>query len=149
MQQVKSGRERMGAVNNARTILRLLHHECRALAGGFLAQLSGSTEIQFTNIYRFGTWCFRGLDVPQSGPGARLEETVRVRRVLSQILRDYGIANMLDAACGDMTWMPLVIGKHPEVRYTGVDVVKELVEKNQCKHPQLLFYHADLTEHVP
>lgn len=40
--------------------------------------------------------------------------------------------SMLDAPCGDLTWMPLVTGIK-NVHYTGVDIVDLAVEKNREK----------------
>lgn len=39
---------------------------------------------------------------------------------------------MLDAPCGDLTWMPLVSGIHT-VEYTGADIVELAVENNREK----------------
>lgn len=39
------------------------------------------------------------------------------------------ITSMLDAPCGDLTWMPLVTGIK-NVLYTGVDIVELAVENN-------------------
>lgn len=39
---------------------------------------------------------------------------------------------MLDAPCGDLTWVPLVTGIQ-KVRYTGVDIVELAVENNREK----------------
>lgn len=39
---------------------------------------------------------------------------------------------MLDAPCGDLSWMPLVTGIE-NVRYTGVDIVELVVENNREK----------------
>lgn len=39
---------------------------------------------------------------------------------------------MLDAPCGDLTWMPLVTGIK-DVQYTGADIVDVAVESNRDK----------------
>jgi hypothetical protein len=54
------------------------------------------------------------------GPGATVESTASLREWLAQILRDYRITSMLDAACGDFNWMRLV--DLTGVAYTGWDV---------------------------
>lgn len=126
-----------------------LGHRLKAIAGAFLVHFRSDTEAQFTTIYRYGTWCIRGARIPRSGPHATVGTTVKVRQILSHIIIHYRIQTILDAACGDMTWMPLVLDQHPELKYTGIDVVKELVENNQRKFPGHHFYSANLIEHVP
>ena len=52
----------------------------------------------------------------------------------------FEIRSMLDCACGDATWMvPFFVTRHPEIEYTGVDVVSEVIERNQQRHPLLRF----------
>ncbi len=126
-----------------------LGHRLKAIAGAFLVHFRGDTEAQFTTIYRYGTWCIRGARIPRSGPHATVDTTVKVRQTLTHIITYYGIQTMLDAACGDMTWMPLVLDQHPELKYTGIDVVKELVKNHQQKFPGHRFYSTNLIEHVP
>ncbi len=87
--------------------------------------------------------------MPHSGPHATVVQTVLIRGVISKVLQQFKIETMLDAACGDMTWMPLLLDQHPRLQYTGVDVVRALVQRHQTDYPQHRFYHADLTEHVP
>lgn len=41
---------------------------------------------------------------------------------------------MLDAPCGDLTWMPLVHGIDG-VRYTGADISVSIVNENRRKFP--------------
>lgn len=124
-------------------------HRLKAIAGAMLVHLKSDTEDQFTTIYRFGTWCIRGTRVPRSGPHATVNTTVKVRSTLSSIIDKYQIRTMLDAACGDLTWMPMVLDQHLELEYTGIDIVKELIEKNQSKLPNYRFYSANLIEHIP
>ncbi len=126
-----------------------LGHRLKAIAGAFLVHLRNDTEAQFTTIYRYGTWCIRGARIPRSGPHATVDTTVKVRKTLANIITQYRIQTLLDAACGDMTWMPLVLKQYPELKYTGIDVVKELVANNQRKFPEHRFYSANLIEHIP
>ncbi|CAN0415965.1 unnamed protein product, partial [Hapterophycus canaliculatus] len=43
-----------------------------------------------------------------------------------------GVTSMLDAPCGDLTWMPVVVGIK-DVHYTGADIVDVAVESNREK----------------
>lgn len=124
-------------------------HRLKAMAGAILVHLRGNTEAQFTTIYQFGSWSMRGPHIPRSGPHATVETTVLVRKTLSNILDKYEIKSMLDAGCGDMTWMPLILAQHPGLEYTGADIVRDLVDTNKRRFPQSRFYWANLIEHVP
>ncbi len=68
-------------------------------------------------------------DESMSGPGSTLVSTVEVRRRLPLLLEDLGVQSLLDAPCGDFNWMRRVrLGIE---RYTGVDVMREVIQNNQ------------------
>ena len=67
-----------------------------------------------------------------SGSGSTLEQTMELRSQLPVLLKELGVRSMLDAPCGDFNWMRhLVAGIE---RYTGVDVVPDLIGANQRKY---------------
>ncbi len=81
----------------------------------------------FSDYYRENSW---GSDESLSGPGSTLEYTENLRRELPRLIDIYGITSILDAPCGDFNWfrhVPLPA----DVRYTGADIVPELIERNQ------------------
>jgi len=67
------------------------------------------------------------------------------------LVRNYSIASMLDAPCGDFVWMRRV--EFPEkFRYVGADIVAELVSELQAKHqsPTRQFIKLDVrTDRLP
>lgn len=70
-----------------------------------------------------------------NGPGSSLKYTGDLRQQLPQLLRAYGVSSMLDAPCGDLTWLretPLQF-LHS---YIGMDVEPRLIERNveQMQH---------------
>jgi hypothetical protein len=67
-----------------------------------------------------------------SGPGSSLAQTTEMRQRLPQLLQSIGAQSLLDAPCGDFNWMRQVALGVKE--YTGVDVLKELVETNQKQY---------------
>src|SRR5688500_1614611 len=76
----------------------------------------------FSEIYRDNLW---GDPESVSGRGSTLARTVNIRKALPELLRSINARSLLDAPCGDFNWMRLVdLG---EIRYTGVDVVSELI----------------------
>lgn len=80
----------------------------------------------FSDIYRDNLW---GDSESVSGRGSTLARTVKIRSELPELLRSIGAKSLLDAPCGDFNWMRLVdLGG---IRYTGVDVVTELINRNR------------------
>jgi hypothetical protein len=83
-------------------------------------------EAAFTPFYTENRW---GESESVSGPGSTLTRTSKLRRELPLLLQEIGARTLLDAPCGDFNWM-----KDTELgveEYIGVDVIPELVERNQ------------------
>jgi hypothetical protein len=72
-----------------------------------------------------------------NGPGSTLALTERLRPWLAGLLRLYGIRTMLDAPCGDLTWMQFIDLEW--VEYTGWDLVPELIERCRRRAPESSF----------
>ena len=96
----------------------------------------------FSEIYQDNLW---GDPESVSGRGSTLARTVTIRKELPVLLRSIGAQSLLDAPCGDFNWMRLVdLG---EIRYIGVDVVAELINRNRQLYggPGKDFVVADVT----
>jgi hypothetical protein len=108
------------------------------------ASNKSNCENIFTDYYVNRTWG----GVSLSGTGSDLVQTATIREAIPIILRQYHCDTMVDAPCGDFYWMQKV--ELPVKQYTGVDVVKELIDLNQSHFgcDQLQFMHLDLTEDV-
>ena len=77
----------------------------------------------FRGIHRSNHW--QGGE-SLSGPGSGHAVTAPVRAALPMLLRGLSINSLLDAPCGDFGWLRTVdLGLE---RYTGVDIVPELIE---------------------
>jgi hypothetical protein len=86
-------------------------------------------EIIFTRIYQTGGWS--GGESP-SGPGSRLATTLNIRAHLPKILRVYDVHILLDIPCGDFHWLHETdLGT---IKYTGADIVKDLVDLNLSRY---------------
>lgn len=86
-------------------------------------------EAIFTQYFQRNQW---GDGESCSGAGSNLFETRTIREALPPLLRKYGIRSVLDVPCGDFHWMKEVdLG---EVRYTGGDIVRELVDANNRRY---------------
>jgi len=85
----------------------------------------------FTRIFRKKSW---GGSVSASGAGSDPEQTQVLVEKLGSLLADLEIESMLDIPCGDFEWMRHVAGD--AVRYTGGDIVQELVQQNRQAYEQ-------------
>lgn len=88
----------------------------------FLRALRPSSFV-FTRIYRENRW--KSVE-SRSGTGSSLARTATVRSELGHLVREFGVKAVVDAPCGDFTWMQHVDlnGAH----YTGIDVVRDVIE---------------------
>ena len=93
-------------------------------AGGFEPR-----ELRFTRIYYQKG--FYGKH-SASGPGSEIDDTVEMRKHLPRLIDEFGVGSMLDIPCGDYHWMKSVpLGIE---RYTGADIVAELINDNQRRY---------------
>jgi hypothetical protein len=111
-------------VNRERPIItarrRFLEHEEQ------LARL-GLAE-RFSFIFEGNLWAD---PESKSGPGSSLDATRALRSALAPLLRSLGVKVLLDAPCGDFSWMREL--DLAGIRYEGVDIVPRLVEINAEK----------------
>lgn len=91
--------------------------------------LRSELEETFTRIFEYNLWEHPDS---RSGPGSTIEATAYVREGIEQIIEDYKIKSVLDAACGDFGWFSQV-NLHG-ASYTGMDVVPQLVESLQSQY---------------
>ena len=80
----------------------------------------------FTAIYRTNAW---ENAESRSGHGSTVARCRPVMRALADLIEQFGVKSLLDAPCGDFNWMKEVA--LPGVRYVGVDVVAEMIERNR------------------
>ena len=101
---------------------------------------------RFTEIYVKKMWG-RTKEIKEetaSGSGSTLEATEILRNNLIILLKKYNIKTFLDAPCGDMNWMKLLLNNFE--KYIGVDIVPNIIEdnKNKIKHDNVSFFCVDL-----
>jgi SAM-dependent methyltransferase len=89
-----------------------------------------SNEEAFSRIYDEGLWGKTSeLD---SGPGSRQEFIAAYCEAIEEhVIRPFGVTRLVDIGCGDFR-----VGRELArrvVRYTGVDVVPKLIERNQAE----------------
>jgi len=98
----------------------------------------------FAEIMRNEVW---GPAGNESGGGSTRDYTRAVRRIIPRVVAQYEIQSMVDVACGDFSWMPLVLEElDPDFRYIGGDIVPELISRHRSAHPGIEFMELDLVE---
>jgi len=95
----------------------------------------------FTNFYNENHWASKES---RSGSGSTLIETNYIRKELPNILITYNIKTMLDIPCGDFHWMNTLDLKG--IKYTGADIVEQLIKANQSKYGSDNFIKLDITQ---
>lgn len=85
-------------------------------------------EQTFTHIFTGRGWG-DGISTSRSGQGSNLNYTEQIIKPLAQLVKDLNLTSLLDAPCGDMTWMPRVLALCPSLNYIGADIAGPLVEE--------------------
>ncbi len=88
-----------------------------------------SVRIVFTEIYRRNLWGGHPGEL-YSGPGSELAVAEPYIRAVTEYIHSHGIRSVVDLGCGDFRVGREVVAA-AGVRYCGVDVVPELIERNQ------------------
>lgn len=99
----------------------------------------GTIKEVFLNIFNENHW--GGTD-SISGPGSDLTQTKILIKTLPKLLEEYKIKTMLDIPCGDFYWMSNV--DLSKVKYTGADIVDNIIDKCKSNHPLYDFKIMDL-----
>lgn len=103
----------------------------------------------FTNIYKNGQWNNGRDDIPKSGPGSSLPNTVAFREFFDAFCDSKRIESVLDIGCGDLTWMPLTKTFQTK-KYTGIDIVSSLIDSHSVTYPQHTFLCLNaVSEDIP
>lgn len=90
--------------------------------------------------------CYWGED-NLSGAGSSLQATKVTREIVLKIIREYKISSIVDVACGDFVWMPLVLEECKNtVKYKGCDIVESLTVQHKEEYPQHEFQNLDFVE---
>ena len=81
------------------------------------------------------------------GPGSTFGYTENLRLNLGKFLEKHNITSMIDAPCGDYSWMSVT--DLPSIQeYVGGDIVEFLIIANQEKYPNHKFKQIYLTQDI-
>jgi len=107
-------------------------------------------EEVFTTIYNERIWGINNEGHGSSGIGSTVEATKEYRAFLQDFLHDFSITSAVDLGCGDWEFSQCI--DWAGIDYTGIDIVKHIIEKNK-KHFEgntIRFAHANaLTYNLP
>jgi len=100
-------------------------------------------EARFTKTYHLNYW---GSVESRSGSGSTAEATQQIRRMLPEVIKQFGVRRLFDAPCGDFNWMQL-LRPSLDVDYTGGDIVRPMIEHLSQTHAdaRTRFVHFDIT----
>jgi hypothetical protein len=80
----------------------------------------------FTKIYTTNSW---GSKETVSGPSSTFAKTAVLQSEFPSLIKILKIKSILDCGCGDYHWMSQI--PLPNIQYLGVDIVEDLITKNQ------------------
>lgn len=104
----------------------------------------GTAQERFSQIYEENLWT---SGESGSGGGSELSHTEQVRARLPKFVEKYRIERIVDAPCGDLNWMKLILPEM-DVDYIGLDIVPSVIERNRqaFQSDRIRFEVADLSK---
>ena len=109
-----------------------IRHLKKVILSSLFTKVLLKTRLQsliFTTIHRYNLWA---NSESVSGDGSSLNYTEQLRSELPKLISSLRIHSILDAPCGDFNWFNTMLQESGiTLNYTGVDIVKPLIKKNQ------------------
>lgn len=101
------------------------------------------TEEIFSHIYEQGIWGRNAEGLGISGGGSLPENVTAYQWILENFIHSNAIHSIVDAGCGDWSFSKYIDWKN--INYLGIDVVKQVVERNQQQFAasNITFQHGD------
>lgn len=89
----------------------------------------------FDDIYSRKSWGSGESGGLGSGHGSSLNYTLNTRNILYTVIKKYNINSMIDAPCGAMLWMPLLLKNLSEqFSYHGLDIVESIINASKIRY---------------
>tara|TARA_Y100000590_G_scaffold251042_1_gene281941 strand:- start:1262 stop:1969 length:708 start_codon:yes stop_codon:yes gene_type:complete len=106
----------------------------------FLFTKTTKRKIIFYLIYKSNHW--RSYKKPikdesVSGLGSDLKITKKLIVDLNNFIISNNIASILDIGCGDFNWMKHIVKNNSNIKYLGIDIVKDIINKNNKLYSNL------------
>lgn len=102
----------------------------------------------FSKIFKNNSW---KNSESFSGPSSTIERTEHIRSELPKLIKLLSVSSILDAPCGDLTWMSYLLKNNVFSNYIGADVVPELIDLNIQKYGTIKnvnFLTLDITKDI-
>ena len=120
-----------------------------------ISHFSGVSEMEyhFTNIYQPNST--DSQEFHQSGGesicggGSKKGVNQDFLNYLQTIVNEYNIKSIVDVGCGDLNYISSFLEENPQIKYTGVDISKPLIDQNKSLYPHLDFQHHNICETFP
>ena len=112
--------------------------------------MNNEAEKIFNHIYHSRAWSTsyatddNQQKITLDGPGSTLWYTVTIRSELPKLLKKWNIKSLLDASCGEFSWMREL--DLTGIEYTGGDIVKDKIDKLSSEFPDKKWLHLDIIE---
>ena len=105
-----------------------------------------SLESYMTHIYRRGLWGHNAQGEGNSGLSSTYKNAKPYIDFLQEFLEKYQIQSVVDAGCGDWEFSQHI--DWSGIDYTGIDIVKFVIEKNITKFARenIRFIHGNFAE---
>lgn len=108
-----------------------------------------NNKLIFENIYEKQLWNNGDNNIPLSGPGSSLENTKDISKVLNEFIYNNNCTSVLDLGCGDLTWISKTeFFNDNNIKYTGIDVVEELIISHSKNYSSNSFSCIDLVNYI-
>jgi 2-polyprenyl-3-methyl-5-hydroxy-6-metoxy-1,4-benzoquinol methylase len=109
----------------------------------FSSLVAGEIENTFNTIYKEALWGRNSEGEGFSGSGSNVENCSLYSKFIEDFIQQNNIESVLDVGCGDWTFSQYM--NWGAARYTGIDIVRSVIEKNQIKFskPKINFFHWD------
>eukprot|EP00316_Scyphosphaera_apsteinii_P009637 CAMPEP_0119301296 /NCGR_PEP_ID=MMETSP1333-20130426/3091_1 /TAXON_ID=418940 /ORGANISM="Scyphosphaera apsteinii, Strain RCC1455" /LENGTH=246 /DNA_ID=CAMNT_0007303327 /DNA_START=26 /DNA_END=763 /DNA_ORIENTATION=+ len=110
---------------------------------------------RFEDVYKYGIWQHGDPSVPKSGTGSTLHRTKSVRASILEVMGMINATLIVDAPCGDVTWMRALFPEFAKrrIRYIGLDIVRSEIGRLQAEfrgNPMVSFAVANIvTDRTP
>ena len=105
----------------------------------FLLKKNFIRSIIFISIYKVNHWNkykkINKNNLQVSGPGSD-PKSLQIKNLivdLNKFIKDFQIKSILDMPCGDFIWMKKIIELNKDLKYTGFDIVGEIIDYNNKK----------------
>ena len=90
-----------------------------------------STQQIFSKIYDENIWGIDNKNNFCSGPGTTTPNIIKYIDFLKFFIKQHNIKNIIDLGCGDYQIMKVIMDEDPELNYTGIDIVPQLIDHNR------------------